>query len=193
MNATQSKRRVQQTHYAPSLQLVVPPGPRSHPLVHNADQIVDPITRLCRSDGPWNPHQMRNSNIGTSQSPAQYGQAELSQYRQRSRSEIDVASDSGYHTQPARSVLSNEPGHGGQELPLDFMLQAQNMNVDVAPETSHSMARTASDQRSVSQHSSRSGRCRQQFPCSVPGCLVISKCASELKYVSMEICAVYGI
>lgn len=183
LNATQMKRDVRQAHIDSNLQFLIPPGTQSYHLTPNADHMVDPITRLCRSEGPWNPHQMRNSNVSIGQNAAPYIHEDFSQYRQGVRSEVDNASDSGYQTQPARSVFGNEPGYSGQELPVDFMLQTKNMNVNIGQNLSLGMVRTTSDQRSVSQHSSRSGRHGQTFPCYATGCNVISKCESERKYV----------
>lgn len=183
-NATQSRSNALQAHSDGNSQFLVPSGPQQYSLTQNADQMVDSISRLCHSEGPWNPHQMRSSNVNTGHHTVPYAHEDLSQYRQGIRSDIDIVSDSGYQTHPAQSVVGNESGSGGQELPGDFMLQTRNMDVNIAQDTPHKMARTSSDQRSVSQYSSRSGRHRQQYRCSAPDCSVISKCPSEHKYVS---------
>ncbi|KAJ8112370.1 hypothetical protein OPT61_g5249 [Boeremia exigua] len=178
-NARQTRADARQVQVDPTWQYLMPPGPPSYSLASNGDQIVDPIARFYRGDAPWNPHQMRNSNTSSSRNVAPFAQQDIEQYREGPCSENDNASDSGYHTQPTRSVLS-EPGRGGQELPTDFIVQARNMNVDVVPNISQPMARTIS-QRSVSQHSSRSGGHRQQIPCRETGCSIISRCISEHK------------
>ncbi|KAJ4992111.1 hypothetical protein SVAN01_02432 [Stagonosporopsis vannaccii] len=193
LNATQLKRDTLHAHVDPNSHLLVPPGLQPYPLTRGADQMVDSITRLCHSEGPWNPHQMRSSNVDIVQNVSSYSNEDFSQYRQGIRSDIDNGSDSGYQTQPAHSVIGNEPGHGGQELPMDFMLQTGNMNIDVVQETSHSMVRMVSDQRSLSQQSSRSGRYGQRYPCTAPDCTMVSRCASEhrrhmLKHEKTFIC-----
>lgn len=110
-------------------------------------------------------------------------------YRQGPCSDIGSnvpASESGYYTQPTRSVLSNEPGHVHQKLPTEAIDQIRDLNVESTPSESQDMVPTASDRRSVSQYSSRSGQQRQQFPCSEPGCTTVLKCQSEHKYVLMQ-------
>lgn len=160
----------------------MPPGPQ--PLASNqsnAEQMVDPIARFQSSDEPWHP-LMRNPDSDINQSVFQV-RSEFGQYRQGPCSDNDNVSDSGYQTQPPPSVLSNEPGRLGQELPPELLFQTRGMNVNVRPTVAQPMRRTASDQRSVSQHSSRSGAPKQQIPCDDPTCAWISGCPSEHKYV----------
>ncbi|KAF3001516.1 hypothetical protein E8E13_009221 [Curvularia kusanoi] len=152
------------------------------------------MARFYSSDEPWNP-LMSNPDVSNNQS---FSQPDFGQYRQSPRSDIDNVSDSGYQTQRPPSVLSNEPGRIGQELPPEFIFQARSMNVKNVPNAAQPMLRTASDQKSVlSQHSSRSGASRQLISCPEPTCLAISKCKSEhkkhmLKHVKNFMCTERG-
>ncbi|KAH6638189.1 hypothetical protein C7974DRAFT_155937 [Boeremia exigua] len=180
-NIVPPQRVVQHMQFQPSLEHLMIPESRPYSAARIVDPIVDPITRLYGNDAPWNLYQMRYSDVNDSQNAVQYTQKDISQYRQRPCSDIDNVSDSGYHTQPPRSVLSNEPGHGGQELSPDLMIQASRMNVNGAPNASQTMVRTTSDQLSVSQHSSRSGGRQKKYYCPELNCNTESKCASDHK------------
>ncbi len=184
LHIRQSKAHARQTHIDSSMHFLMPPDPRSYSTTSHVDQIVNPIDRMNRSDGPWNSLQMRNCSVISSRNAEPYNQEDIRHYHQAPSPDRDNGSDSGYHTQPAHSVLSNEHGRDVPRFPPDLLLQASDMNVNVAATGSHSMARTVSEQRSVSQHSSRSGGHRRKIFCGEPGCGAMSKCISEHKYVS---------
>ena len=116
----------------------MPPGPQ--PLASdqsNAEQMVDAIARFQNSDEPWNP-LMRNPDSDINQNTFQI-RTEFGQYRQGPSSDNDNVSDSGYHTLRPLSVLSNEPGRLGQELPPELMFQTRGMNVTVRPNATYSL------------------------------------------------------
>lgn len=161
--------------------------PETHPFQaasNHAEPIVDAITRWDQGDEPWNHVRYSSANAGQET----FGQPHhsFSQYRQGPCSEAGSyapVSDSGYHTQAPQSMLNNDLDHVEQDLPTQPMVQTRALNMQSVPTESHGMRRIPSDQRSISQHSNRSGNPKQQVQCSEPGCSTVSKCKSDHKYV----------
>ena len=165
---------------------LVPPGPT---FPHVPEPIASPMARFChQEEQPWSGFSMgmRTPQELANRSDFDRAQDRYNQYHRGPCSDIASnapASDSGYYTQPTRSVLSNDPGYTQQELPPEIIEQARNLNVESSSSVSQDMVRLPSDQRSTSNYSSRSGQPKQQFPCTHPGCSEILKCQSEHKYV----------
>lgn len=148
----------------------------------HVEQIADPLDRFQRVEGPW--HPMR-SLVNTTR----FSQGNLRPSRQGPCSDVGSnvpRSDSGYYT---RSVLSIDPSQINQEVPSELVMQSGNLNVASTPVESQPLVRRPSDQRSVSQHSTRSANQRQPISCEEPGCPVISKCNSDHKYVASIRCS----
>lgn len=188
MNLQQPSKNAQYHNVDPNLhnaRFLAPPGSQSVTVFQNhVEPIADPITRFYQGDEPWNP--MKYSNHSSGRDAFNQPQRSFRQYRQGPCSDVGSnarVSDSGYHTQPTQSILSQDPGHVDQELPSELLMHTSTMKVHSTPSESHEMQRMPSDQRSQSQYSSRSASHRQQFPCPESGCEVISKCQSEHKYV----------
>lgn len=190
MGRQQSSKNVQYHNIDPDLhnaRFLAPPGAQSVPVFQNhAEPIADPMVRFYQDQGeaPWNP--MKHSNPSGGRDALSQPQRHFRQYRQGPTSDLGSnarVSDSGYYTQPPQSIMSQDAVYVDQELPSEFMMQTKTMNVHSTPSDSHEMQRMPSDQRSISQYSSRSGRPRQSIPCQEPGCDVTSNCNSEHKSV----------
>ena len=160
---------------------LTPPGP-----FHRSG--YDPIARQFQEQ-PWSARNLRSSNTSnsSSRSPLRQPNGQHEAY-QKTRSNIDPSDDSGYCSQPAASLLGNEPDQTNSDLASSFSQKVDTLNVEAVPTEAPRMARMLSDQRSqVSKQSSRSNK---QFPC--VECREVMKCNSDLTYVYSLLTAAKG-
>jgi uncharacterized Zn-finger protein len=151
----------------------------THDFTFLAPPGYDPIARQFQEQ-PWSARNLRSSNTSnsSSRSPLRQPNGQHEAY-QKTRSNIDPSDDSGYCSQPAASLLGNEPDQTNSDLASSFSQKVDTLNVEPVPTEAPRMARMLSDQRSqVSKQSSRSNK---QFPC--VECREVMKCNSDLTYV----------
>jgi hypothetical protein len=163
---------------------LVPPELRSFSSQWSVEDTNNSIVRFYQDEEPWNPHQLRNSNVTDIQKNFNQPEESFRHYLQGPFSVDNTAtvSDSGYYTQPTNSVLSNEPNRINEELSPEVMIQARSINIESAPSESQEMQRMPSGQRSVSKCSTRSGSKRQQIICSMTGCFQAFEHPTEHRY-----------
>jgi hypothetical protein len=165
------------SNYNPHL---VPPGPRTsvdHGNMYSMNNYSD--------DSPWSTLGMRTSGPNISSNRYASSSINYRGFLSGPGSEVSSTaprSDSGYYTQPTGSVLSHEPDRRDQELPTEITQRVGSMNVGSVTSEPPEMKRMPSDQRSVSQLSTRSGSRSKQLPCLVKDCPAVMKCRSDLKY-----------
>lgn len=154
------------------------------PPSHFSQPSYDPIARQFQEQ-PWSVNNPRTVNAGSSRSPSNQSQVHFRPYREPG---INLGgSDSAYYSQsqPACSVLSNEPDCYNQDLSPSVTLQVEGMNVGSPTIEAPAISRTHSEIRSqVSSRSGKSGKSSRQIPCIPcpdPDCLTVSKCMSEHK------------
>ncbi|KAF1996730.1 hypothetical protein P154DRAFT_579665 [Amniculicola lignicola CBS 123094] len=162
-----------------SFLLSVPPMPRSRPALEPTGN-ADPIARFY-NDQPWSTEHMRNSSIPTGRMPLSNSNMEYGPYRERIGSDygsVTQRSDSGYHTQHPRSVVSNPPDRSDQELPRD-MFRVENMHVTSVASDPGDVLRVEGGADKASVYSGRSTG--KEFRCTQHGCREVSKCKSDHK------------
>lgn len=162
-------------HALLDIDMLAPPG--------HANQSFSPIHRHMSNDESWNSLNLRNEGVYSNRSSFGHGDGSLRPYGQGPGSVGSAAprSDSGYNSQ---SVLSHDAGRMESQRPLFGLIQQiDDLSTHSTPAEATPMTRVASDQRSqVSRLSNRSSHRGNHLKCDT--CGWVSKCNSDLKYVS---------
>ncbi|CBX95699.1 hypothetical protein LEMA_P028510.1 [Plenodomus lingam JN3] len=162
------------SNMTPDIALLAPPSQYSQ-------SSYDPIARQFQEQ-PWSVNNPRTSHPGGSRSPSTQPQMQYKMYRE---SGINAGCpDSAYYSQsqPAHSVLSNEPDCYNVELSPSVTFQIERMNVKSPATEAPPMARAHSALRSQgSSRSGKSGKLSKKIPCPNPECTTVSNCESEYK------------
>jgi hypothetical protein len=141
----------------------------------------DPIARNMQEPS-WSVYNPRSSNTSGIRSPSRQSNANYRRYGPGSDIDSQVLpSDEGYGSfMTDQSLLSNEPGQVGLELPISVSNPLANMSLGPTAIEAAVRPRLPSDQRSHTSHvSSRSGKSSKPIEC--PECKEVSKCNSDFK------------